>query len=404
MERKHYYEIDNDGKTIDVETKGIEPIICDNFTFPMHSKYVFELKKVYTEEPARQINGQINYFPPKFFVPYFTIGWDILSVDKFTNIMRYIARDELIVEYYNTFSGRYDTDKFYAQQPTYSGIICRKGDYEYIQGLEIVFAGTLGSKDTVTVQFDANGGVAVADGIPNITGINGEEWIVPNGADYYTYSGKKFDGWDIKSGENNKATYTEGQRKTLSTSLILYAVWSDVEEYQVSLSYGEGDKYTLDGVNYYDISEYSSVKVPTSSKTLPVLPTNVKVFKSDNEELIGIKDGVEKPVYTFNGWNMLANGKGTYKETGYKWAVNGNGSLYAILKPETYTFKFVTNIDGVLLDDMKIEYGTTATLPKLSQTGKTFDGYYTDAKFTKIFNNNDWLNKPQDVTLYAKWS
>jgi uncharacterized repeat protein (TIGR02543 family) len=401
MARIHDYEQNGD-KILKVDTKSIEPIICDGFIFPMHSKYVFELKKVYTEEPERQINGQINYFPPKFFVPYFTIGWDILSVDKFTNIMNYIARDELIVEYYDTFSGTYKKDKFYAQQPTYSGIICQKGEYEYIQGLEIVFAGTLGSRDNFTVQFDANGGVSIADGLPNITGINGEEWIVPNGADYYTYAGKKFDGWSTTKG--GTATYFSGQIRALSTSLQLYAVWSNVEEYQVSLSYGIGDKYTLDGANYYVVSEYTSVKVPTSNKILPALPTNIKVFKNDTEELLGIKNGVEKPVYTFNGWNMLANGKGTYKTTGDQWTVSGNGSLYAILKPDTYTFKFVTNIDGLLVDDMQIEYGQSTQLPKLSQSGKTFNGYYTDENFTTKYVNSDWLDKPQDVTLYAKWS
>lgn len=404
MERKHDYDKDNKGKTIDVETKGIEPIICDSFTFPMHSKYVFELKKVYTEEPARQINGQINYFPPKFFVPYFTIGWDIMDIQKFTNIMHYIARDELIVEYYNTFSGKYDTDKFYAQQPTYSGIICKDGDYEYIQGLEIVFTGTLGSKDSVTIQFDANGGELQA-GLesPNIVGINGEEWIVPDGANYYTApSGKKFYGWSIS--KDGDATYFADKLQVLKTSLILYAIWVDTQEYQVSLSYGEGDQYTFDGKNYLPISEYSSIQVPTGSKILPNLPTGVRVLKSDGKELVGIKNGEEKPVYTFMGWNMLANGKGTYKKTGDQWTVSGNGSLYAILKPETYIFKFVTNIDGVSLEDMKLEYGQSGTLPQPHQEGKTFEGYYTDASFTTIFNNDNWLDKPQDITLYAKWA
>ena len=402
MARTKNYE-DNLGKILKVDTKSIEPIVCDGFIFPMHSKYVFELKKVYTEEPARQINGQINYFPPKFFVPYFTIGWDILSVDRFTNIMNYIARDELIVEYYDTFSGTYKKDKFYAQQPTYSGIICQKGEYEYIQGLEIVFAGTLGSRESLTVQFDANGGNLIG-GLesPNITGINGEEWVVPNGENYYTYENKTFVGWATEK-TSTTAQYFAGQVLTLKTSLVLYAVWADATEYQVSLSYGVGGKYTLNGTDYYDVKDYSSVKVPVSTMKLPSLPINVKVYKSDGTELVGIKDGEETPVYIFNGWNMLASGKGTYVTTGSEWTVSGNGSLYAIMTPKTYTIKINSN-GGSAIDDVDVTYGTSVSIPKPTRDKYDFAGYYTDAQLTKQFSVSEWNNKPQDITLYAKWT
>lgn len=225
MSTKRYE--DNGDKILEVDTKSIEPIVCDNFVFPMHSKYVFELKKVYTEEPTRQINGQINYFPPKFFVPYFTIGWNVVSVEQFTNIMRYVAKDELVVEYYDTVSGTYKKDKFYAQQPTYSSIIAKEGEYDLIQGLEVVFAGTLAGREEITIKFDANGGALKDEKkpMPNESGINGEEIIIPSGASYYNApTGKSFLGWNIDKDSSN-VLYVVGQKIALSTNMTLYAVW-----------------------------------------------------------------------------------------------------------------------------------------------------------------------------------
>lgn len=222
MASKNY----NDNKIkLSVDVKNIEPIVCDGFIFPMHSHYVFELKKVYTAEPERQLNGQINYFAPKFFVPYFTIRWDILTIEQFVNISRYVQKNEILVEYYDTFSGSYKKDMFYAQQPTYSEIICKKGNYEYIKGLEIVFASTLSDRAVLQITFDANGGVLKEDvEALQVEGINGEEFIFPNPNKYYNKDGYSAIGWALDSGATNPL-YIADSVGVIDTSKTLYAVW-----------------------------------------------------------------------------------------------------------------------------------------------------------------------------------
>lgn len=125
------------------QTKKVKSIVVDGYAFPMHSSYIFDLKKVYTEEPARSLNGSIPVFPSKIFVPYFTIKWAILKLDKYYEIMKRIAVDENVVEYYDSFAGEYKTARFYVQQPTISDFIAIDGDYEYVKDLQLVFAGTL---------------------------------------------------------------------------------------------------------------------------------------------------------------------------------------------------------------------------------------------------------------------
>lgn len=128
------------------QTKKVKSIVVDGYTFPMHSSYIFDLKKVYTTEVARTLDGSIPVFPTKIFVPYFTIKWAILKLDKYYEIMKRIAVDENTVEYYDSFAGEYKTAKFYAQQPTISDFIAVDGDYQYVKDLQLVFAGTLNDK------------------------------------------------------------------------------------------------------------------------------------------------------------------------------------------------------------------------------------------------------------------
>jgi hypothetical protein len=127
----------------DVITDGILPIKVDGVYFPMHSGYVFDLKKVYESEPQRAINGQISVFPSKVFIPYFTINYSLLTLDNYYEMMKRIQVDENIVQYYDSFDKKYKTAKFYVQQPSISSFIAQDGKYKYVKDLQLVFAGTL---------------------------------------------------------------------------------------------------------------------------------------------------------------------------------------------------------------------------------------------------------------------
>lgn len=118
------------------------PIKVNGVYWSMHSDYFFDLKKVYTKEPPRALDGSIKAFPEKFFVPYFKIKYAVIFVSDYYKVMRDIMADEVEVQYYDSFDRVYRVAKFYAQQPTYSTLYTMKGKYQFVQDLEIIFAGT----------------------------------------------------------------------------------------------------------------------------------------------------------------------------------------------------------------------------------------------------------------------
>lgn len=145
--QQYYTERENEIKgtsTLNgVTTDGILPIKVDGAYFPMHSGYVFDLKKVYQTEPVRTLSGQISVFPSKIFVPYFTVNYALITLDTYYEMMKRLQVDENVVVYYDSFDKQYKTAKFYAQQPTISNFIAVEGKYKYVKDLQLVFAGTL---------------------------------------------------------------------------------------------------------------------------------------------------------------------------------------------------------------------------------------------------------------------
>lgn len=163
------------------KTNLVKPLKVDDELLPMHSTYAFELKKVYVEDPERTNTGAIPVFPDKFFVPYFTVTWAVLSIDNYHKIMRLIERDENRVEYYDQNVGEYKTAKFYAQQPTYNKLYSMEKKYNMVLNLQIVFAGTLNDVEDITIEYNANGGLGT---ITSQTGTNGEEFVTSSGGNY----------------------------------------------------------------------------------------------------------------------------------------------------------------------------------------------------------------------------
>ena len=124
-------------------TDGILPIKVNGTYFPMHSGYVFDLKKVYETEPVRTLSGQISVFPAKFFVPYFTVNYALITLDTYYEMMQRLQVDENEVFYYDSFNKKYKLGRFYVQQPTISNFIAVEGKYKYVKDLQLVFTGTL---------------------------------------------------------------------------------------------------------------------------------------------------------------------------------------------------------------------------------------------------------------------
>lgn len=200
-----------------MSTKHIEPIVVDGYTFPMHSDYFFDLKKVYNDNNSRSKGGSMATFSSKFFVPYFKVKYAVLKVDEYQQMMSKLQTDEQVVRFYDSFVKEYRTAKFYAQQPTYNQLYGMKADYHYVMDLEIIFSGTLRDETSATLTYNLNGLTGTAP--EQVSGSVGTEFTVDIGS---TVTGIKK--WNT-SPDGKGINYTLGGRYALTIpNMTLYAI------------------------------------------------------------------------------------------------------------------------------------------------------------------------------------
>lgn len=194
--------------------------VVGNYTLPMASDYKFELKKVYVQEPSRNNSGAIAVFPDKFFVPYFTVTWNVMKFSDYSELMRLIQVDELVTEYYDTNEQKYKRAKFYIQQPTYNKLYTMQMEYEFVTGLQLVFAGTMNDVDTITISYDANSGTG---SVSSVTGYSGDEVTIDSGSSL-SRTNFTFKNWNTKA-DGTGDVYQPNSTAVLTYSVELYAQW-----------------------------------------------------------------------------------------------------------------------------------------------------------------------------------
>lgn len=369
----------------------VKPLVVDGVTLPMHSTYAFELQKVYVSDPSRNNSGRVAVFPDKFFVPYFTISWAVISIENYKKIMKLIERDENIVEYYDQTDNSYKTAKFYAQQPTYNKLYSMEKRYNMVLNLQIVFAGTLNDVGDITVEYNTNGGIGT---VKSQTGVNGEEFVIDAGT---TISRLNYvlSSWNTMA-DGSGVNYNLGDIGVFTSNITLYAQWSRLESYTLSLAYGQGsipkDK---------DDKDINSVPVKYNV-AIQGLPEEVVVL-DPNKDHYELKDKDGNPVFTFIGWNKLAPsvGEGTYVNNGDLYNIQGNSTIYAHFDVREYTITFNSN-GGTQFDSISGEYLTKISLPSPKKEGYTFAGWFTDSELTTRFSRD--TIPYENITLYAKWS
>lgn len=108
---------------------------------------------------------------------------------------------------------------------------------------------------------------------------------------------------------------------------------------------------------------------------------------------------ITKSGYKFMGWYT---NKGLTKKWDTKSAkVTKNTTLYAKWA-KAYTVKYITN-NGKDGSSQTVGSGTNPTEPKVTRSGYTFEGWYTDNKLTKKWNASSG-KITKNTTLYAKWT
>lgn len=217
---------------LSAETRKVYPLrfintVVGDYTLPMPSDYKFELQKAYVTEPQRNNSGAIAVFPDKFFVPYFTVTWSVMKFDDYSLLMRLIQVDELVTEYYDPNEQKYKRAKFYVQQPTYNRLYTMEMQYQFVTGLQLVFAATLNDTEELIVQYNANGGTGNTQESTILSGHSGDEFIVDSG-EGFTKSNSEFVSWNTKP-DGSGDLYVAGANAVLTYNLTLYAQWRDIE-------------------------------------------------------------------------------------------------------------------------------------------------------------------------------
>ena len=165
---------------------------------------------------------------------------------------------------------------------------------------------------------------------------------------------------------------------------------------------------------------YTSTTEKSSTFTVTFCDSDQTVLSTTTGLLTDGKEGIvfffapSREGYTFLGWSRSADGDviENFDSAGDTYTVTGDTSLYAKWKINSYSVSYQTN-SGSWADGAgatTLEYGAVinpdgneeSVIPKITRTGYTFGGWYTDPNFSE--NSSRIHTMPAySVTLYARW-
>lgn len=127
------------------------------------------------------------------------------------------------------------------------------------------------------------------------------------------------------------------------------------------------------------------------------VPTDAKNYTdADNEVTVADGSGLTRDDYTFASWNTKANGEGTSYESGDKFSISDDVTLYAQWTRNTYEVTIETPVNGTLVikngetvvnSGDKLQSGVTLTVVPTPATGYRFDKWgYKDGDKTWVNN------------------
>ncbi len=109
--------------------------------------------------------------------------------------------------------------------------------------------------------------------------------------------------------------------------------------------------------------------------------------------------------YTFAGWNTAANASGTAYAPNATFTLASNAVLYAQWTANTYTVTFNAVGGSVSPTTISVTYGSTyGTLPTPTQTGFTFNGWFTASSGGSQVLSTTPVTITSAQTLYAQWT
>ncbi|WP_446936826.1 InlB B-repeat-containing protein [Lysinibacillus fusiformis] len=245
-----------------------------------------------------------------------------------------------------TFGGWY-TDAGYTQTYDFTSVITE--------------ATTIYAKwnaQTYTVSFEVDGGSAVSDQSVAHGGKATMPQIEP------TKAGYTFGGWYTDAGYTQTYDFTS----VITEATTIYAKWN-AQTYTVSFEVDGGS-----AVSDQSVAHGGKAMMPEIEPT--------------------------KAGYTFGGWYTDASYTQTYD---FNSNITGNIKIYAKWNAQMYTVSFNTD-GGSAVSDQSVAYGEKASAPTPAPTkaGYTFEGWYTDAGHTQVYDFTNVIT--ENTTIYAEWN
>lgn len=233
-----------------------------------------------------------------------------------------------------------------------------------------------------------------------------------------TYPGSKTQWDDIDKGSNNdvlenhlicaklEATFT-ADGESISTQTIdrggkftepaapskenhTFAGWYNGDEKFVFDADTTNAPNVLELVAKWDINKYTVQFVSEHGSFADQTIEHGKTIKPDKLTIPEVEG------YTFDGWYAEDNTKFDFTQP-----ITSNTTVYAKWTAKDYEVSFVTE-HGKAPTSQNVPYNGTATDPgTLTEEGYTFDGWYTDATYSKKFDFTQPIKR--NTKVYAKW-
>jgi uncharacterized repeat protein (TIGR02543 family)/LPXTG-motif cell wall-anchored protein len=234
------------------------------------------------------------------------------------------------------------------------------------------------SPDALTVDFNSNGGSAVAS-ITNVT--SGSKITAPENP---IRAGYTFAGWYREDALTNLWLFSSD---TVTESITLYAKWTEKASYMVVFDSNSGS----------GVTPVSNAKW-TDTISLPVPTRNDYTFTGWKVTKLGTTTITDGSIFTSDTtYNVLANNE----EHSMVWLT----AQWQEGAPDTYTVSFDMHdaTSEQLADLTDVVAGTKISVPtEPERTGYTFDGWWKEETYITQWDfNSNVVTK--DITLHAKW-
>lgn len=159
-------------------------------------------------------------------------------------------------------------------------------------------------------------------------------------------------------------------------------------------------KYDANMPTAWGVSLYAA-NIPTETASVGY---GASYTLSANTPAIVKAEGETYAIYTFEGWNTQADGKGTtYSAGGTIPSVSGDITLYAQWTPRTFKITYYDDNQTTILNltPNTYTYPVSTTFPTPTKQGYSFLGWKTSPTATNYITKTDPYYG--DFTLYAEW-